>query len=171
MNVINYTNFMRVLIEEVKVCCCLRSAKEPTYIERSNWEFFIIQEGHFKGTPACRLNPDHAGQKNKALTMANHTANDNVKNVQHLPILKTNKKFDTYTMIHRQLHEFLPADKDIIGPPRMFRKEASAKQIKVSFIVVVIVVVIDCDLSSLFSSSYQYTHSNFIVLSNFLYLI
>ena len=155
MNVIDYENFMRVLIEEVKVCCCLRSAKEPTYIERGNWEFFIIQEGHFKGTPACRLNPDHAGQKNKALTMSNHTANDNLKNVQHLPILKTNKKFDTYTMIYRQLYEFLPPDKHIYGLPRMFRKEASPKQIKVSFIVVVVSVCSSSLLLLLLSSSYQ----------------
>ena len=132
MNVINYLNFMRVLIEEIKVCCCLRAAKEPAYIVRSNWEFFTITEGHFKGTPACRLKSDHSGQKNKALTINNHTAIDNLKNVQHLPILKTNKKFDTYTMIKRQLYEFLPPDEHIHGPARIFRKEASAKQIKVS---------------------------------------
>jgi hypothetical protein len=132
MNVINYRNFIRVLIEEVKVCCCLRSAKEPTYIECRNWELFTIQEGHFNWTPACRLESDHAGQKNIALTMSNHTASDNLKDVQHLPILKTNKKFDTYTMISRQLHEFLPVDENIQGPLRMFRKDATSKQIKVS---------------------------------------
>jgi hypothetical protein len=137
MKVVNYTNFIRVLIEEVKVCCCLRSSKEPSLLVRDNWEFFTIQEGHFKGTLACRLNPDHAGQKNKAITMANHTVNDTLKNVQHLPILKTNKKFDTYTMIHRQLFDFLPSDEHIIGPARMFRKEASPKQQKVSYIYVV----------------------------------
>jgi len=137
---------MRVLIEEVKVCCCLRAAKEPTYIERHNWEFFTITEGHFEGSPACRLKSDHAGQKNKALTMSNHTACDNLKHVQHLPILKTNKKFDTYTMISRQLHEFLPTDEHIHGPPRMFRKEASTKQISVSSLslLFIAVVVVHC---------------------------
>jgi hypothetical protein len=140
MKVVNYTNFIRVLIEEVKVCCCLRSSKEPSLLVRDNWEFFTIQEGHFKGTLACRLNPDHAGQKNKAITMANHTVNDTLKNVQHLPILKTNKKFDTYTMIHRQLFDFLPSDEQIIGPARMFRKEASPKQQKVSLLYIYVVV-------------------------------
>jgi hypothetical protein len=144
MNVVNYTNFIRVLIEEVKVCCCLRSSKEPSFLVRDNWEFFIIQEGHFKGTPACRLNPDHAGQKNKAITMANHTVNDTLKNVQHLPILKTNKKFDTYTMIHRQLFDFLPSDEQIIGPARMFRKEASPKQQKVSLLYIYICCCLLC---------------------------
>jgi hypothetical protein len=64
--------------------------------------------------------------------MSNHTATDNLKEVQHLPVLKTNKKFDTYTMISRQLREFLHADEHIQGPPRMFRKEATSKQNKVS---------------------------------------
>jgi hypothetical protein len=160
MNVINYTNFMRVLIEEVKVCCCLRAAKEPTYIERCNWEFFTITEGHFEGSPACRLKSDHAGQKNKALTMSNHTACDNLKHVQHLPILKTNKKFDTYTMISRQLHEFLPTDEHIQGPPRMFRKEASIKQITVSSLLLLFIVVSCCSI----------LYSNFIVIFCFFYL-
>jgi hypothetical protein len=142
MKVVNYTNFIRVLIEEVKVCCCLRSSKEPSLLVRDNWEFFTIQEGHFKGTLACRLNPDHAGQKNKAITMANHTVNDTLKNVQHLPILKTNKKFDTYTMIHRQLFDFLPSDEQIIGPARMFRKEASPKQQKVSLLYIYMLLFI-----------------------------
>ena len=166
MNVVSYTNFIRVLIEEVKVCCCLRSSKEPSLLVRDNWEFFIIQEGHFKGTPACRLNPDHAGQKNKAITMANHTVNDTLKDVQHLPILKTNKKFDTYTMIHRQLFDFLPSDEQIIGPARMFRKEASPKQQKVS--------VCCCFMMLLFMSLsfliINYIHSHISSHSPHLYL-
>jgi hypothetical protein len=152
---------MRVLIEEVKVCCCLRSAKEPAYIERDNWEFFTITEGHFNGSPACRLKSDHAGQKNKALTISNHTACDNLKNVQHLPILKTNKKFDTYTMIHRQLYEFLPTDEHIQGPSRMFRKEASPKQIGVSLLL--------CLLLLLLIVIRQYYYDYCCLQSNFLF--
>jgi hypothetical protein len=40
------------------------------------------------------------------------------------------------------MHEFLPADKHIMGPPRMFRKEASSKQIKVSFIVAMLLLLL-----------------------------
>jgi len=99
--------------------------------------------------------------------MSNHTACDNLKHVQHLPILKTNKKFDTYTMISRQLHEFLPTDEHIQGPPRMFRKEASIKQITVSSLLLLFIVVCCC---SLLYSSIQLSHSNFIVIYCFLYL-
>ena len=45
----NYSNYIKVFQEEIKLCCGLRSGKEPAAIVQSNWTWFIVQEGHLKG--------------------------------------------------------------------------------------------------------------------------
>jgi hypothetical protein len=129
--VINFLNFIKVLQEEVKLCCGLRSGKEPAAILRSNFTWFTIEEGHFKGCKAVILNPDHGEQKGKALTLKAHTAKETLKHVQHLPILKGTGKFDCYKLIDMMCHQFMPPDTHINGKSRMFRLEASDKTMKV----------------------------------------
>ena len=70
---------MRVLQEEVKVCCGLRSSEEPRQLHFDSFEWGIIQDGHFAGTPYVKLKGDHDGQKGKPTTLRNHTAKE--KNV------------------------------------------------------------------------------------------
>ena len=53
--VVNYTNFMLVLQEEIKVCCGLRSGQEPRNLHRDSFEWITIETGHFEGTPAFKL--------------------------------------------------------------------------------------------------------------------
>ena len=129
--VINFLNFIKVLQEEVKLCCGLRSGKEPAAILRSNWTWFTIQDGHFKGCKAVVLNPDHGEQKGKALTLKAHTAKETLKHVQHLPILKGTGKFDCYKLTDMMCHQLMPPDTHINGKSHMFRLEALDKTIKV----------------------------------------
>ena len=84
---------MMVLQEEVKVCCTLRSGREPRGITVDDWEFYTVEDGFFKGLNAVRLKPKHAGQKNKDLLLVNHTKKETHKKTQHLPILQTGKLF------------------------------------------------------------------------------
>ena len=77
---------MRVLQEEVKVCCGLRFSKEPRQLHVDSFE--IIQDGHFAGTLYVKLKADHDGQKGKSTTLKNHTAKQHLAHVNHLPIIK-----------------------------------------------------------------------------------
>lgn len=140
-NVIHYLNFIKVLQEEVKLCCGLRSGKEPAALLRKDWTFFTVQDGPFKGIKAVVLNKNHGNQKGKSLSLRAHTAKDSVKNVQHLPILKGNGLFDCYNMIVMQL-AMMPPDSHIQGLPRMFRLEASATTINVRHYIVCFIVLV-----------------------------
>ena len=59
--VVNWENFQKVLAEEVKVCCALRSSEEPRQLRRDSFEWGIIEDGHFVGTPYVKLKGDHNG--------------------------------------------------------------------------------------------------------------
>ena len=72
--VVNWGNFMKVVAEEIKIWCGLRSSEETRQLHRESFEWGIIQDGHFAGTPYVKLKADHDGQKGKLTTLKNHTA-------------------------------------------------------------------------------------------------
>ena len=59
--VVKWGNFQKVLAEEVKVYCGLRSSEEPRQLHRDSFEWTIIEDGHFAGTPYVKLKGDHDG--------------------------------------------------------------------------------------------------------------
>ena len=155
ITITNYSNYVKVFQEELKLCCGLRSGKEPAALVRSNFTWFIVQEGHFKGCKAVVLKPTHGGQKGKALTLKNHTAKETLKNVQHLPILKGTGLFDCYKLLDLMCHKYMPPDTHIKGLPRIFRLEASVQTIKVrhyfySIVLVVLLIVLLCCFDIIF---------------------
>ena len=127
---------MRVLQEEVKVCCSLRSSEEPRHLHRDLFEWGIIQDGHFAGTPYVKLKGDHDGQKGKPTTLKNHTAKEKTSHVHHLPILKHDGLFCLYNMLELLIKHYMPPKHLLEDVGYIFRKEASIPQIAVSFIVV-----------------------------------
>jgi len=127
--VTNWTNFMRSLAEEVKVCCGLRSSEEPRQLHCDSFEFGIIQEGHFTGTPYVKLKGDHDGQKGKPTTLKNHTASQRTAHVDHLPIIKQEGVvFCAYNMLDLIINKFMPPKELLTDPGYIFRKEASMSQ-------------------------------------------
>ena len=129
---------MRVLQEEVKVCCGLRSSEEPRQLHCDSFEWGIIQDGHFAGTLYVKLKGDHDGQKGKPTTLRNHTAKEKTSHVNHLPILKHDGLFCLYNMLELLIKHYMPPKHLLDDVGYIFRKEASIPQIAVSFIVVTV---------------------------------
>ena len=91
--VVNYTNFMLVLQEEIKVCCGLLSGQEPRNLHRDSFEWITIETGYFADTLAFKLKKTHLGQKGYATTLMDHTKKEHLSHNNHLPIIKTNALF------------------------------------------------------------------------------
>ena len=134
--VVNWTNFIRVLQEEVKVCCGLRAAREPRQLHVDSFEWGIIQDGHFSGTPFVKLKADHHRQKDKPTTLKNHTTKQHLAHVNHLSILKHSSLFCLYNMHDLVINHFMLLKYLLEDVGYIFRKEALIGQIAVSFIAV-----------------------------------
>ena len=141
---------MRVLQKEVKVCCGLSSFKEPRHLHCDSFEWGIIQDGHFAGTPYVKLKGDHDGQKGKPTTLKNHTAKEKTSHVHHLPILKHDDLFCLWNMLDLVINHYMPPKHLMEDVGYIFRKEALIPQIAVSFIVVNVSLLFLC-LATLYS--------------------
>ena len=99
---------MRVLQEEVQVCCGLRSAREPRQLHVDSFEWGVIQDGHFDGTLYVKLKADHDGQKGKGITIKNHTVKQHLAQVNHVSILKHDGLFCLYNMLDLSINHYMP---------------------------------------------------------------
>ena len=142
--VVNWTNFVRVLQEEVKVCCGLQSAREPRQLHVDSFEWGIIQDGHFAGIPYVKLKADHDGQKGKPTRLKNHTTKQHLAHVNHLPIIKHDGLFCLYSMLDLLINHYMPPKRLLEDVGYIFRKEALIGQIAVSFIVVNVSLLFLC---------------------------
>ena len=134
--VVNYSNFIKVLQEEIKVCCGLWSGAEPHALHCNFFEWFVIEKGHVAGTPAFKLKKMHLGQKEKAFTLKNHTKKEHLSHVNHLHIIiNKGALFYLYTMLKLHIDVFMPPQHLFLEDCRfIFQKEASQPQIAVSSI-------------------------------------
>ena len=159
-NVINFDQFMWLVVEVIKTHCMSRSSKEPSLMVAEDFKFFIETKRAFKGYRAVLLKASHAGKKNESLTVSNHTQKDKEGNIVYLLIYQINPKnpLDKYNLVNTLINVVLPP-KHLCKhqSTRIFRYQASKSQLKVSRIVFVYVctyIYIMCDVC-LRSNSYE----------------
>ena len=106
----------------------LRGAKEPTMLCNEDFVRGLMGEGNFAGIPFINLLPNHDEQKLDSLTLKNPTKSTNKTSTIYLPIMYSANPYSSY----QTMSSILDSVPECVGPNRIFRKEASKKQIEVS---------------------------------------
>jgi hypothetical protein len=141
-NIIQYEWFVWVIAEIIKTHFMSRSTKEPYEMVRDDFMFFVQKDGLYAGCNAFLLKSNHNGQKNADITISNHTHRDRQDDRQYVPLYQvSDDPMDEYNLVYKFFHHVLPPNDRLIGGTRIFRYQASKKQIKVSFYSIIVVGV------------------------------
>jgi hypothetical protein len=129
-NIIHYDWFVWVIAEIIKTHFMSRSTKEPYEMVRDDFMFFVQKDGLYAGCNAFLLKSNHNGQKNADITISNHTHRDRQDDRQYVPLYQvSDDPMDEYNLVYKFFHHVLPPNDRLIGGTRIFRYQASKKQI------------------------------------------
>ena len=130
----NYEHHLYLLTARLQAVCCLRGSKEPSLITKRDFLWGTMREGRFKGAKYVRLDPNHLGQKKKALSLANPTRTDEGNKDAHVPIIATSDPLCLYNLLHRHIFKYMPPNCEGEPRDRILRRKATAKTRKVSLV-------------------------------------
>ena len=101
--------FIKVLQEEIKVCCGLSAGRKPRSISIViPLNGGTIEHDHFASTPCVKLKSDHNSHKGHDTTLMNHTAKHHVAHVDHIPIIYHKGLFCLYSMTKLHINSLMP---------------------------------------------------------------
>ena len=100
----------------------IQGAKEPTMLTKRDFQWGTMREGQFKGAKYVPLDPNHLGQKKKALSLLNPTRNDGGNKDAHVPIIATSNPLCLYNMLCWHIFEYMPPDCKGEPPNRNLRR-------------------------------------------------
>jgi hypothetical protein len=118
---------------------------------------------------AFLLKSNHNGQKNADITISNHTHRVRQDDRQYVPLYQvSDEPMDEYNLVYKFFHQVLPPNDHLIDGTRIFRYQASRKQIKVSLYYIIVVAVCCLFVWMLFISIISSSNISIVLYSFFI---